>query len=307
MVMLRLFCFAKFFVAMIKDMEQKLYGGIELGGTKTICAVADANGAISAQITIPTTSVDETFTEIFKFFEQNIPVVSIGVGSFGPVQLNPSLTEYGSIYNSPKPGWTNVNVKDLLEQRLKLAVSIDTDVNCAALGELYYGVAKNVRSFIYLTVGTGIGGSLVSEGSIVQGILNLEMGHMRIPHEPFTDTFEGACIFHGDCLEGIASGYAMAQRYGKEPEKITDLEIWNIEAQYIASALNNLMMTIGPELIVIGGGLTNHVDLMTSVRAEVQRNVNNYLKFPVLEDYIVHSSGDRNGVLGAIKLTSLAN
>jgi len=290
---------------MLKGMEQKLYGGIELGGTKTICAIADAKGVISAQITFPTASVDKTLTEIFKFFEHNPRVVSLGVGSFGPVQLNPASAGYGSIYNSPKPGWSNVKVKDLLEQRLKLTVSIDTDVNCAAIYELHYGAAKNVSSFIYLTLGTGVGGSLVYEGNIVRGILNLEMGHMRIPHEAFADTFEGACIFHGDCLEGIASGYAITQRYGKKPEEITDTEIWNIEARYVASALNNLMMTIGPELIVIGGGLTNHTGLMASIRTEVRRNVNNYLKFPDLKDYIIQSSGNNNGVIGAIKLASL--
>jgi fructokinase len=297
----------QFIVAMIKDMEHQLCGGVELGGTKTICAIADANGAIAANVTFPTTNVDETFEKIFEFFEQNQPVVALGVGSFGPVQLSTSSAEFGWIYNSPKPGWSNVNVKGLLEQRLGLAVSIDTDVNCAALGELHYGVAQNVRSFVYLTLGTGIGGSLVHEAKLVHGILNLEMGHMRVPHEPFTDGFGGACVFHGDCLEGISSGYAMAQRYGKKPQEITDMEVWDIEAGYIASAVNNLMMTVGPELIVIGGGLTNHSNLMALIRAAVQQDVNNYLRFPDLESYIVQASSDKNGVLGAIKLNSLTN
>lgn len=284
-----------------------MYGGIELGGTKTICAVADINGVISAQITISTTGVDETIGAAFEFFEQNLPIVSMGVGSFGPVQLNPSSSEYGYIYNSPKPGWSKVNVKGLFEERLKLSVAIDTDVNCAALGELYFGVAKQKHNFIYLTLGTGIGGSLVSDSKLVHGILNLEMGHMRVPHEPFTDKFEGACIYHGDCLEGIASGYALAQRCGKKAEEITDTEIWDIEAGYIASALNNLMMTIGPELIVLGGGLTDHAGLLASIRTNVQQNINNYLDFPDLERYIIQSSSDMNGVLGAIKLAALAN
>lgn len=288
-------------------MEQKTYGGIELGGTKTICAVADANGVILSQTTIPTTSVDETFGAVFEFFEQGLPIISLGVGSFGPVQLNPDSSEYGYIYNSPKPGWSKVNVKGLLEDRLKLNVAIDTDVNCAALGEQFYGVAKNANNFIYLTLGTGIGGSLVSNAKLVHGILNLEMGHMRIPHEQFMTTFEGACIFHKDCLEGIASGYAMAQRYGKNAEEIVDDEAWDIEAGYIASALNNLMMITGPELIVVGGGLTDHAGLMAAIRTKVQQNVNNYMNFPDLENYIVQSSSKLNGVLGAIKLTSLTN
>jgi fructokinase len=286
-------------------MEQKLYGGVELGGTKTICAIANEKGVISARTTIPTTSVDETLAEIFKFYEQDIPVISLGVGAFGPVQLDPSLPEYGSIYNSPKPGWSKVNIKGLLESRLKVAVAIDTDVNCAALGELHYGVAKNVNSFVYLTIGTGIGGSLISHRKIHHGILNLEIGHMRIPHEPFEGTFKGVCVYHTDCLKGIASGYAMAQRFKLSPKEITDTEAWDTEAQYIAMAVNNLMMSFGPELIVLGGGLTNHTGLLTIIRSKVQQNINNYLKFPDLKKYIVQSCGDTNGVLGAVKLTSL--
>jgi fructokinase len=288
-------------------MEPKMYGGIELGGTKTICAIGDANGVISAQMTVPTTSVEQTFSEIFRFFEQSPPIVSLGVGSFGPLQINSSSTEYGSIYNSPKPGWSDVNIKSLIKQKMHLTVSIDTDVNCAALGELHYGAAKDVDSFIYVTLGTGIGGSYVRNHEVVHGILNLEMGHMRIPHEHFSDAFKGACPFHGDCLEGIASGYALSKRYDKKPEEITDLEIWNIEARYIALALNNLMMTMGPELIVVGGGLTDHLQLLSLVRIEIQSIINNYLKFPDLEDYIVQSTSAMNGVLGAIKLTSLEN
>jgi fructokinase len=247
----------------------------ELGGTKTICAIANDNGALSALTTIPTTTVDETLAEVFKFYEQNIPVVSLGIGAFGPVQLNPSLPEYGSIYNSPKPGWSKVDIKGLLESRLKVSVSIDTDVNCAALGELHYGVAKTVNSFAYLTLGTGIGGSLISHRAIHHGILNLEIGHMRIPHEPFEDTFVGACVYHGDCLEGIASGYAMAQRFKLSPQEITNTEAWDTEAQYIALDVNNLMMTFGPELIVLGGGLTHHTGLLANIRSKIQQNINN--------------------------------
>lgn len=292
---------------MIKSMKQKLYGGIELGGTKTICAIGDVNGNLLSQHIIPTTTTDKTFAAIFDFFEQNTPVVSLGVGSFGPVQLNPSSVQYGSIYNSPKPGWSEVSVKGLLEERLRVNVIIETDVNCAAVGEQYFGVARNVGNFIYLTLGTGIGGSLVHEGQLVHGILNLEMGHMRIPHEPLSGTFKGACVFHDDCLEGIASGYALTQHYGKKPEEITDSEVWSIEASYIATALSNLMMTIGPELLILGGGLTKHPGLIESVRSEVQAIINNYLDFPSMESYIVQSSGEMNAALGAVKLASLTH
>ena len=286
-------------------MLQKLYGGIELGGTKTICAVGNENGNLLAQTVIPTTSVNETFAAIFNFFEQNESFETLGVGSFGPVQLNPSHENYGAIYNSPKKGWEAVNVKGLLEARLKVTVVVETDVNCAALGEQYYGLAQKVHSFSYLTLGTGIGGGLVQDDKLIHGILNLEMGHMRLPHEPFTSAFEGACTYHRDCFEGIASGYAMAQRYGKPAEQIDDIRAWELEASYIAAAVNNLMMTIGPELIILGGGLINHNGLLAAIRTRVGQNINNYLDFPDLETYLVRSSGTSNGVQGAIKLAAL--
>lgn len=285
-------------------MEKKIHGGIELGGTKTICAIGDTNGSIGAQITIPTTTVSETFSKIFDFFEKNQKIISLGVGSFGPLQINNNSQQYGHIYNSPKNGWENVKVKDMLEKKLQLPICIDTDVNCAALGELYYGAAKNVNNFIYLTLGTGIGGSLVADRKLVHGILNLEMGHMRIPHENFSGSFKGSCVFHNDCFEGIASGNAMRMRYGENAEDINDDEIWEREADYVASAVNNLMLTFGPELIVIGGGLTKQEKLLPDVRRAAYKKINKYMDFPEPESYIVKSSSDANGVLGAIKIAA---
>ncbi|CAN5674738.1 ROK family protein [soil metagenome] len=287
-------------------MQEKLFGGIEFGGTKTICAIGDASGSITSQTLIPTTSVSETLAAVAEFFKGR-PVSLVGVGSFGPLNLNDASSEYGYICNTPKQGWSNVNLKGLLESRLELPVRIDTDVNTAALGELYYGLAKAADNFIYLTIGTGIGGALIINKKLIRGILNLEMGHMRIPHEPFDDTFQGACSFHADCLEGIASGYAMEQRYGKKTAQITDQEAWNREAGYIAVALVNLMFTHGPELIILGGGVTDHPGLIPKIREIVPRYINGYLNFPDLDTYIVGSSGDTNGVLGAIKLASDAH
>jgi len=288
-------------------MAQKLYGGIEFGGSKTVCAIGDATGTISAQTTIPTTSVDATLAAVFEFFAQNVPITSLGVGSFGPLQLDPAAPEFGYIHNAPKPGWANVALKPILENRLRIAVNIDTDVNCAALGEQYYGVAKQARSFIYLTLGTGIGGSLVVGGQLVYGLSHLEMGHARVPHEPLLESFKGACPFHGDCLEGLASGYAMEQRYGKKSEQIVDSDAWEREAGYIASMVTNLMLTTGPEMIILGGGLTNHPGLIEAVRQSVRQNINDYVTFPDLDRYIVKSSGSTNGALGAIKLAALSN
>lgn len=287
-------------------MVQKLFGGIEFGGTKTICAIGDISGKLVAQTTVPTTDVEETLGAVYEFFAKNSPVVALGVGAFGPLNLDANSTDFGYIYNAPKPGWSRVDLLGLLGQHFKLPVKIDLDVNCAALGEQFYGVAKDVNSFVYLTIGTGVGGSLIINNEPFHGILNLEMGHMRIPYRPLLGAFKGACTFHMDCFEGLASGYAMEQQYGKKGEEISDATAWNLEAEYVASALNNLMLTIGPEKIILGGGLINHTGLIEGIRKAVQKNINNYLEFPKLESYIIKSSGKTNGVRGAIKLATLA-
>lgn len=283
-------------------MDQQLYGGIEIGGTKVMCAVGDDQGTISGQVTFKTASVDATMQAIAAFFAGNKTVRAVGVGSFGPLQLNPNAADFGHIYHSPKAGWEQVDLKGLLETRLQLPISLETDVNCAALGELHFGVARQVKDFIYLTVGTGIGGALVRDGKIVHGVQNLEMGHVRVPHQVLANGYSGSCPFHGDCLEGLASGFALYQQYAQAAETIIDPSVWDQEASYLASAIHNLMLTNGPELIVIGGGVADHEALLPAIRTKVAALVNDYLVFPDLDDYIVAASGPTNGVLGALQL-----
>ncbi len=283
-------------------MDQQLYGGIEIGGTKVICAVGDDQGTISAQVTFKTVGVDATVQAIAAFFGGYKSVRAVGVGSFGPLQLNSGAADFGHIYHSPKAGWEQVDLKGLLEARLQLPISLETDVNCAALGELHFGVARQVADFIYLTVGTGIGGALVRGGRIVHGIRNLEMGHVRIPHEVLANGYSGSCPFHGDCLEGLASGLALHQRYAQAAETITDPAVWDREVTYLALAIHNLMLTNGPELVIIGGGVADHEGLLPAIRSKVAALVNDYLAFPDLDDYIMAASGPTNGVLGALQL-----
>ena len=282
----------------------EMYGGIEFGGTKTICAIGSQEGEITAKVTIPTTTVESTLGAVYDFFKNQSPIKALGIGSFGPLNINSQSEDYGSIYNAPKSGWTNVNLRGLLSNQFNVPIYFDTDVNCSALGELYFGVVKEVSNFAYLTLGTGIGGSLIIERQLVHGILNLEMGHMRIPHEDFKNGFKGACNFHGDCLEGIAGGYAMQQHYGKRAEEIESIEAWDLEANHIAIALNNIIMAAGPEKIVLGGGLVHRNGLIEEVRSKLASIINDYLPIPDINSYIVASSGDTNGVLGAIMLAA---
>ncbi len=288
-------------------MQQQLYGAIEFGGTKTICAIGYASGELVAQANFSTTSVDETLGNIYHFFGANEPISALGVGAFGPLNLDIASLDYGAMHNTPKPGWENVNLKTLLSEHFKVPITIDLDVNAAALGELHFGVAKGLNNFVYLTLGTGIGGSLIMDGKVTHGIRNLEMGHMRIPHETFSNGFEGTCPFHKDCLEGIASGYAMEQRYHQKAELLdssADEAIWGLEASYIAVALNNIMMTFGPEVIILGGSLMKNTGILEAIHHDVATHINGYMTFPDLNTYIVRSSGETNGVLGAIQLAA---
>jgi fructokinase len=285
--------------------QQKLYGAIEFGGTKTICSTGFSSGEITAQTILPTRSVEQTLSDIYAFFDEDKNIAALGVGAFGPLHVDASSKEYGSIYNTPKAGWENVRLKSLLEEHFKVPIVMDLDVNCAAIGELYHGVAQGVCSFVYLTLGTGIGGSLIIDKQIIHGLTNIEMGHIRIPHEPFSDSFQGVCPYHGDCLEGIASGFAMEQRYALKAEHIVDGTVWDNQATYISAAIHNIMMSIGPRMIVLGGGLIKHSGFIEKIRTEVSKSINGYLVFPNLDSFIVRSSSDTNGVVGAIKLAVL--
>jgi fructokinase len=283
---------------------EKLYGGIEAGGTKFICAVGDADGKLVARSEVPTTDVSQTLEAVCDFFKQSPGVVSLGIGSFGPLDLNPSSEQFGFITSTPKSGWKNTDIKGQLEKSLGIPVVIDTDVNCAAIGEKFFGAARSSDNFVYLTIGTGIGGSVIINGRPFYGSEHLEIGHMRVPHEPFEDGFAGTCSFHKDCLEGIASGPAMEQRWRTKAQDISSESAWELEADYVGMAINNLIMTLRPELFILGGGVMNHEGLIESIRLYVQKNVNSYLKLPSLDAYIVAASSPDNAVLGAIKLAA---
>jgi fructokinase len=288
----------------VKRMEEKLYGGIEAGGTKFICAVGSGDGTIVSRTEIPTTDVAQTLQAVVDFFKQNSAIVSLGIGSFGPIDLNPSSSQFGFITHTPKAGWENTDIKGSLEKSLGVSAVLETDVNCAGIGEKFFGAAQAAHNFVYITVGTGIGGGLIIDGVPYHGAAHLEVGHMRVPHKPLPDGFSGTCSFHKDCLEGLASGPAMEARWGIKPQDIVAPEAWELEAQYIGSALNNLVMSLRPELFVIGGGVMNRDGLIEAIREQLQVDINGYLDMPSLESYVVPASSPDNAVLGAIKLAA---
>ncbi len=292
--------------------SKPLYGGIEAGGTKFVCALGSGPDDVRALRRFSTRTPDETLAEAVAFFrEQPEPPVAIGIGSFGPVDPNPASPSYGHITSTPKPGWAHADVAGAVRRALGVPVAFDTDVNAAALGEHRWGAAQDVDTFLYLTVGTGIGGGGMVKGRRLHGLLHPEMGHIFLPRAP-GDDFDGACPYHGACLEGLATGPALEKRWGRPAHELPeDHPAWAFEAHYLALAVVNYILVLSPQRVILGGGVMHQAHLFPMIRQKVQRALNGYVQMPQLLDaidrYIVPPAlGDRAGVLGAMALAQEA-
>jgi fructokinase len=280
-----------------------VYGGVETGGSKWECALGTGPDDLRATETIPTTSPADTLGQVVAFFEREGPVDAVGIGSFGPVDRRPSSATWGYVTTTPKPGWAHTDVGQELRRRLGVPVAFDTDVNAAALGEHRWGAAQGLDTFCYVTVGTGIGGGGMAGGRLLHGLMHPEFGHMRIPHDRETDPFPGACSYHGDCWEGLASGSAIEARWGRPPEALTDQAVWELQARYLALGLVSVICVLSPERIVVGGGVMKAPSLLALVQREVIGLLNGYLETTPGDGYITSPAlGARAGVLGAIAL-----
>ena len=292
-----------------------VYGGVEAGGTKFVCAIGSGPDDIRSQVRIPTTTPDETLGRVLEFFEAEMSkesLAAIGVASFGPLDPHPASPTYGYLTATTKPGnWNQVDLLGPLKACFGVPLGFDTDVGGAALAEGRWGNARDVDDFVYLTVGTGIGGGAVVRGETVHGLLHLEMGHMILPRR-FDDDFTGACPFHGNCLEGLASGPAIEQRWGAKAEELpADHPAWDLEAHYLGLGLANIICTYSPQRIVLGGGVMHQRHLFPAVRESVRRTLNGYIQHEAItadnDTYIVPPGlGDRAGVLGAFALAERA-
>ena len=285
-----------------------VFGGIETGGSKWECAVGTGPDDLRATVTIPTTTPDETIDRALAFFEREGPVDAIGIGSFGPVDQEPSSPSWGHITTTPKPGWANADIGQEVRRRLAVPVAFDTDVNAAALGEQRWGAAQGLDTFCYITIGTGIGGGGMAGGNLLHGLLHPEFGHIRIPHDTGADPFPGVCPYHGDCWEGLASGRAIEARWGRPPEELLDNdEVWELQARYVALGLVCVICVLSPQRIVIGGGVGTVDGLLPRVRPQVVAFIGGYLNAVAvgdgIADYITPPAlSPRSGVLGAIAL-----
>jgi len=301
----------------MQNKTQPLYGGIEGGGTKFVCAVGTGPNDIRASANFPTTTPQETMAQAVEFFKQQEVVhgklSSIGFGCFGPLDPNPDSKTYGYILPTPKPGWTNANVVGMVQSSFDIPIAFDTDVNAAALGEWQWGQGQGLNTFIYLTIGTGVGGGAYVEGKLLHGLLHPEMGHIPLPHDTVKDPFVGACPFHGDCFEGLASGVAIEKRWGQRGGTLPpEHAAWELEAKYIARALASYSYVISPERIIIGGGVGQLPHLLPKIQQRTQQLINGYIKSPAIleniETYITNPGlGNRSGVLGAFSLAGQIN
>lgn len=289
-----------------------LFGAIEAGGTKFVCALADEAGKIHAETRFPTTTPDKTIPLAVEFFTRAEKLAAIGIASFGPVDPDPHSPTLGYITTTPKPGWANTDLAGPFRRAFNIPVTVDTDVNGAALGEHRWGAARGLDTFVYLTIGTGIGGGGMINGQLMHGLLHPEMGHMRLPHDRQKDPYAGCCPFHGDCLEGLACGPAIIGRWNKRGQELPpDHPAWELEAHYLSLAVVNITCTLSPKRVILGGGIMEQTHLFPMIRRNVQQLLNGYLKLPAIldhiEKYIVPPGlGIHAGALGAAALAHLS-
>ena len=287
-----------------------MLGGIEAGGTKFVCAVGKEDGTIVERIQFDTLSPEETIPQIIEFFNKH-EIKSLGIGSFGPVDIDPNSPTFGNVTSTPKPGWKDYPFLKTLQAAIDVPMEFNTDVNAAALGEVMHGAAQDVDSCLYITVGTGVGAGAVFNGQLLQGLSHPEMGHTIVRrHE--TDNYEGFCPYHSDCLEGLAAGPAIERRWGKKGFELQDqTEVWELESYYLAQALVQFILILSPKRIVMGGGVMKQKQMVPFIQKKVQELLNGYVAVPEIldhiDEYIVPPAlGDNAGITGALMLAKRA-
>lgn len=292
-----------------------MLGGVEAGGTKVVCVIGTGPDAILGTTRIEVTDPATTLAAAVQFFRDAVDgavsLAAIGVGSFGPVELRRGHPLYGSITNTPKPGWFGTDMIGPFAAAFGVPVGFDMDVNAAALAEGRWGAARGLDSFVYLTVGTGIGGGAIVDGRLLRGLGHPEMGHVSVPRKP-GDTFAGLCPFHGDCLEGMASGPAVAARFGRRGEELdgTDQEsAIALVAWYLAAGLGSLVYALAPDRVVVGGGLGSMPGLVAATHRELVDRLGGYPGLPEHADrrFVVPAGlGGMAGPLGTLILAERA-
>lgn len=280
-------------------------GALEAGGTKMVCAIGDETGKIFEQISFPTKTPEDTVPAMIEYFRK-ADVEALGIGCFGPIDPDKKSKTYGYITSTPKLAWADYDMAGTFERALGIPVGFDTDVNGSVLGEVTFGQAKGKSCVIYITIGTGVGAGIYIEGRLLHGMLHPEAGHVMVNRRE-DDKYEGKCPYHKACLEGMAAGPALEARWGEKAVNLKDRkEVWDLEAYYIAQALTGYILTLSPEMIILGGGVMHQEQLFPLIRNYVKEMLNGYIKTEELKDmehYIVPASlNDDQGIMGALEL-----
>lgn len=282
-----------------------VFGGLEAGGTKMVCALGNGNGEILERVSIPTATPEETLPKLVEYFKGK-GIAALGIGCFGPIDLNRNSETYGYITTTPKPAWRNCDIVGTLKRALCVPVGFDTDVNGSMLGEATWGCAKGLDTAIYITIGTGIGVGVMANGKLLHGMQHPEGGHILLKSHP-EDAYRGKCPYHGTCLEGMAAGPAIEERWGKKGVELAgNPKVWEFESYYIAQALVNYIMILSPQKIIVGGGVMHQEHMLPLIRKKTIALLNGYIcsrEIDNIGEYIVLPSLDDNqGVMGAVKL-----
>ena len=287
-----------------------MLGAIEAGGTKFVCAIGTKEGKLIERIQIDTLTPDETMPHVISFFQKH-KIEALGIGSFGPIDIEKTSDTYGYITSTPKTGWGNYPFVETMKTALNIPIEFNTDVNAAALGELMHGAAQGLDSCLYITVGTGIGAGAVVQGKLLQGLSHPEMGHVPVRRHP-DDTYKGRCPYHRDCAEGMAAGPAIEERWGGRAHLLADRqEVWEMEAYYLAQTLMQYILILSPKKIIMGGGVMKQAQIFPLVHQQVQDLLNGYVAVPQIiermDEYIVSPAlGDDAGIIGALMLAKQA-
>ena len=292
-----------------------LLAGIEGGGTKFVAMIGNDQGDVLHRERFPTTTPDETMPLVLDYFmrqQAEYPFAAIGIGSFGPVDPDPKSLTYGHITTTPKAGWMNYDLVGDVAQAFDVPIGFNTDVNAAALGEYYWGAAQGLTDFLYVTIGTGIGGGAMVGGRLLHGAMHPEMGHMHVPQDHERDPFEGICPYHKNCLEGLASGPALKARW--QVESAMDLlpahVAWELEAEYLGSAVSNWILTFSPQKIILGGGVMKQKQLLSMIHKKVLEYLAGYVENDTIkciqETVVLPGLGDNAGGCGALALAKQA-
>lgn len=281
-----------------------MIAGIELGGTKTVVAIGSPTGRVIEEFRFPTTLPEETLGVAIEWLRERGQPDSIGVAAFGPIGIVPTRENYGRILNTTKAGWAGFSLVGCLSNAFPNArIALDTDVNAAALAEAKIGAGTGFDDVAYITIGTGIGGGILSGGSLIHGALHPEFGHLKVPRMP-GDIFAGVCPFHGDCLEGLASGPAIAARWGKPGHELPAYHpAWETEAWYLAHGILSLVAIVSPSRVVVGGGVCQAEGLHAKINAKLIEIAAGYFPPVLVNDYVVPPAlGQQAGICGAFLL-----